>query len=418
MKKTIKKITTVGLALSCAGVFLATAAGCGKREDGNTVRISVWRPETETEFANEVAEAFKKANPDKKYSITFADHGAGDIATKILNDVENAGDVFSFPSDQLNKLVNGDALARLGGDTLEKIKRENSAESVDSATTNLEGEARTFAFPYTDNTFFLYYNKGILSEEDVKSLDGILAKCTSSKRFAMPMTDGWYNTSFYFGKGLGYSVTYDDALTETKITCDFGNETGKKVTKALQEVVNDTRVRADADDSKILAGFADGSVVAATTGIWNRNAIQGYLKENFGVAKLPTYTFARGESGEEQVQLVSFAGYKLIGVSKHSKNLGEAIRFAEFYTNEQNQIKHFEKSGLVPTNTAAKNNEKVRSDVCAAAITEQLKYTKTQKDVPSTLWTPMQALGNAMITGKGSFDLEKELAACVAAIRK
>lgn len=413
VKGKIKRIAAAYLAF--AGIF---AAGCGTGKDDGAISLVVWRAEADAGFANEVAEAFKKANPDKKYRFTFGNQGEGEVATKVLSDVENAADVFSFSSDQLNSLVNGDALARLGGDTLERLKQENAADAVDSATTDVGGEARTYAFPYTDNTFFLYYDASVFSAEDVKTLDGILAKCTSAKRFAMPLTDGWYNTSFYFGKGLGYEVTYDDALAEKKITCDFGNGTGKKVTRALQEVVVDSRVRPDADDSKIVAGFADGSVVAATSGVWNRNNIQGYLKDNFGVAKLPTYTFARGESGEEQVQLVSFAGYKLMGVSKHSKNLGEAIRFAEFYTNEENQLKRFEERGLVPTNTAAKENEKVQADACAAAITEQLGYTKTQKNVPSTLWTPMQALGNSMITAKGSFDLEKELAACVAAIEK
>ena len=68
----------------------------------------------------------------------------------------------------------------------------------------------------------------------------------------------------------------------------------------------------------------------------------------------------------------------------------------------------------------ARADEKVQSDVCARAITEQLKYSKTQKDVPSTMWIPMEGLGSAMVTGaqSGSFDLKAQLAACVKAIEK
>lgn len=394
------------------------AAGCWGKGSGDAVTLTVWRAEADKAFADEVARAYKEANPDKTYKFIFADQGEGEVATKVLNDVEKAADVFSFSSDQLGKLVNGDALSRIGGETLEKMKRENSAESVDSASVTIGGEERTYAFPYTDNTFFLYYDKSAFSEEDVRSLDGILAKCSASKRFAMPLNDGWYNTAFYFGKNLGYEVTYDDSLTETKITCDFGNDEGKAVTKALFETISDPRVRADADDSKIVAGFSDGSVIAAASGIWNKNSLQGYLGENFGVAKLPTYTLSRGTAEEEQVQLVSFAGYKLMGASKHSAHPAEAIRFAEFYTNEENQLRHFEMRGLVPTNARAKADERVQADECAQAITEQLRFTKTQKNVPTTLWLPMQALGNAMITGKNGFDLETELAACVRAIEK
>jgi arabinogalactan oligomer/maltooligosaccharide transport system substrate-binding protein len=266
----------------------------------------------------------------------------------------------------------------------------------------------------------LYYNKSVLTEADVASLDGILSKCSANKQFAMPFTDGWYNTSFYFGKGLGFSVEYDDHLAETKIECDFDNETGVAVTQAMWEYAKDSRVKADANDSKITAGFSDGSIIAAVSGTWNRTTIEEYLGENFAAAKLPTYTLNKGLAGEEQVQLVSFAGYKLMGVNNYSKNKTAAMDFAEFYTNRENQVKHFEMRGFVPTDTQARQDERVQADVCAKAITEQLKHSKTQLNVPSTLWVPMEGLGSAMITGaqNGSFDVSAQLKACVDAIKK
>ena len=234
------------------------------------------------------------------------------------------------------------------------------------------------------------------------------------------MDDGWYSTAFYFGKGLGYSVEYDESLAEKTIEVDFDNETGVKVTQAMFELVKDSRVKADADDSKITAGFNDGSIVAAVSGIWNKTTIEGYLGENFAAAKLPTYTFDKGKPTQEQVQLVSFAGYKLMGVNNYSKNKTDALEFAEFYTNEENQIKHFEQRGFVPTNEDAREDERVQADVCAKAITAQLAYSKTQKEVPSTLWVPMEGLGTAMIAGaqSGNFNLAAQLKACVDAIEK
>ena len=416
----MKKKWTFCMAAALALGYTGLAGSCGKSGGGKTV-ISVWCSQADQAFAKEVAEDFKTAHPDEKYDFRFAVQGENDIATKILNDVEAAADVYSFASDQITKLVNGDALARIGGERLNKLKAENSEKSVDSATVTLKGESHTYAFPYTDNTFFLYYNKSVLNETDVQSLDGILSKCSTTKKFAMPLNDGWYNTSFYFGANLGYTVQYDDALAETEITCDFDSAEGKKVTKALWEVVSDKRVMADADDSKISAGLSDGSVVAAVSGIWNKTAFSRYLGENFGVAKLPTYTLEKGTASERQVQLVSFAGYKLIGVNQYSKNKTAAMEFADFYTNKQNQIKRFEERGFVPTNTEAKASEKVQADACARAITAQLEHSKTQKDVPSTLWTPMQGLGNAMITAAvsgSSFNLETELTAYVNAIEK
>ncbi len=411
MKKSRKIIACAITAFSAFGLV-----GCGEScQNADDSKITVWVSEADKEFATQVVKDFKAANPDKNYNIVIDIQGENDVSTRVLKDVENAADVFSFVNDQLSKFINGDALAQIAGDRLQRIREGNAASAVDSASITVNGTEGVYGMPYTDNTFFLYYDKSVLNETDVQSIDGILSKCVSGKKFAYPMKDGWYTTAFYFGKELGYEVTYDENYAETNITCDFDNATGTAVTQAMWDLAKDTRVKADADDSKIIAGFNDGSIVAAVTGIWNKTAIEERLGENFAAAKLPTYTFNKGQVGEEQVQLISFAGYKLMGVNNYSKNKTAAMDFAEFYTNKENQIKHFEARGFVPTNEEARADAKVQADVCAKAITAQLAYSKTQKEVPSTLWIPMEGLGSAMITGaqSGNFDLAAQLKACV-----
>lgn len=407
--------------MACGAAFLASAlsVGCFMTDEADTIKLTVWVSEADKPFATTVAEEFKKQNPDKKYEIVIDIQGENDVATRVLNDVESAADVYSCLNDQLSKLINGDALARVAGERLERVEKVNDEAAIDSVTLTVNGTEGVYGMPYTDNTFFLYYDKSVFTEQDIASIDGILAKCSETKQFAFPMTDGWYTTSFFFGKGLGYEVTYDDSLAETNISCDFDGEEGRAVTQAIWTLAKDKRVKADANDSKITAGFHDGTVVAAVSGIWNRTTIEAYLGENFAAAKLPTYTYRNGDS-EEQVQLVSFAGYKLMGVNNYSENKTDAMDFAEFYTNRENQVKHFEERGFVPTDAEARADEKVQADICAKAITQQLRYSKTQKGVPSTLWTPMEGLGSAMVTGSqsGSFDVNAQLKACVAAITK
>ncbi len=415
MNKTIK-LTCGALALfSMLGVV-----GCKKDTAKDAIKLTVWVSEADKPFASAVVEQFKAKNPDKTYQFTIDIQGENDVATRVLNDVENAADVYSCANDQLPKLINGDALARIAGERLTRVTEANSAGAMESATVTVNGEKGVYGMPYTDNTFFLYYNKSVLTETDVQSIDGILSKCSASKQFAFPFIDGWYATSFFFGKNLGFSVTYDENLAETTITCDFANETGEAVTQTMWNYVQDPKVKADVNDSKITAGFNDGSIVAAVSGIWNKTTIESYLGDNFAAAKLPTYTFNKGTAQEEQVQLVSFAGYKLMGVNNYSKNKTDAMDFAEFYTNKENQIKHFEERGFVPTDVEARSSEKVQADVCAKAITQQLQYSKTQKDVPSTMWVPMEGLGTAMVTASkgGTFDLKAQLKACVDAIEK
>lgn len=415
MKKTVK--AACGLLALCSALS-ASGCSCMGAGDPNAIKLTVWVSEADRAFATQVVNDFKAANPDKKYNIVIDIQGENDVATRVLNDVENAADVYSCLNDQISKLINGDALAQIAGERLERVKEANSDDSMDSVTLTVNGKSGVYGMPYTDNTFFLYYDKSVLTETDVQSIDGILNRCEGNKKFAFPMTDGWYTSAFYFGKNLGYDVTYNASLAETNIVCEFDSDTGVQVTQAMWELVQDNRVKADADDSKITAGFHDGSIIAATSGTWNRTTIESYLGDNFAAAKLPTYTFAKGTANEEQVQLVPFAGYKLMGVNNYSKNKTDAMDFAEFYTNKENQIKHFEVRGFVPTDESARADERVQSDVCAKAITAQLAHAKTQKNVPSTLWVPLQGLGSAMITGaqSGNFDLRAQLKACVDAI--
>ena len=412
---------------ACGAMALISALSMGACMDsctgGNTdgaIKLTVWVSEADRSFAQKVAEEFKAKNPEKNYQFTIDIQGENDVATRVLNDVENAADVYSCINDQLPKLINGDGLARMAGDRLERVKKANSAGAMESVTIKIGDSEGVYAMPYTDNSFFLYYNKAALTETEVQSFDSILAKCTDKKQFAFPMADGWYTTSFFFGENLGYKVTYDENAAETNIECDFDSEKGKAVTQAMWGYVKNKGFKADANDSKITAGFNDGSIIAAVSGIWNRTTIEQYLGENFAAAKLPTYTLNKGLDSERQVQLVSFAGYKAMGVNNYSKHKTDAMDFAEFYTNRENQIKHFEERGYVPTDVEARQNEKIQSDTCAKAITEQLQFSKTQKDVPSTLWVPMEGLGSAMITGaqSGNFDLAAQLKACVNAIKK
>ena len=414
----MKRILKTTCALLALGVGVG-AVGCTS-DMGDTIKLTVWVSEGDKAFTQQVVDEFKAKHPDKNYDIVVDIQGENDVATRVLNDVENAADIFSYSNDQLSKFINGDALARVAGERLNRIKQANFEGAIDAATARVDGEDGVYGMPYTDNTFFLYYNKAVLTETDVQSLDGILSKCTAGKQFAFPMTDGWYSSAFYFGKGLGYEVQYDDNLAETSITCDFDNATGTAVTKAMWNYVKDARFKADANDSKIVAGFNDGSIVAAVSGIWNKTTIQGYLGDNFAAAKLPTYTLNKGTAQEEQVQLTAFAGYKLMGVNNYSKHKTDALDFAEFFTNKENQVKHFKARGFVPTDKEAREDEAVKNDPCAKAITDQLNYSKTQKGVPSTLWIPMEGLGAAMITGaqSGNFDLNAQLKACVDAIEK
>ena len=158
MKKRVKAVCGA-LAICAAFSAVGCTDGCMNGGDANAIKLTVWVSEGDKAFATSVAEEFKSKNPDKSYNIVIDIQGENDVATRVLNDVENAADVFSCSNDQLSKLINGDALARIAGERLDRVEDANSDDAMDAVTLNVKGQEGVFGMPYTDNTFFLYYNK-------------------------------------------------------------------------------------------------------------------------------------------------------------------------------------------------------------------------------------------------------------------
>ncbi len=408
-----------GLCLALGAVMsLAAFAACGNQGDpdqntgtGEKVTLVVWLPREDQAFGQEVAKAFKAAHPEKEYKIQFGEQSESDASNALLNDVKNAPDCVAFASDQLYSLINGGALNPVLGDRLTALKSENTADAVDAATATVNGEEITYAYPFTDNTTFLYYNKSKFNENDIKTLDGILEKCSASERFAFPLGDAFYSSSFFFGAGLGYEVERDEAFGETKVTTDIGGERGMAVGRAMYDLAKDPRFYGESNDSKLVSSFQEGSAIAGVSGIWNKTAIEKALGDNFAAAPLPTYTL-----DGEQVPMKAFAGYKLFGVCHFSGHKAEAHDFAQFFTSYEMQIKHFEARGYNPTNIQAMESEAVKNDMCVKAIQGTLANTHTMKGVPSTWWDPVGTFGTAMFTA--GFDLNAQLSALVGSIQK
>ena len=433
----MKKLRILSLALALLMLVMALAA-CNKDNNDNNVQpgektkvtLTVWGSQEDQEMLKEMCAAFAAANPDKEYKFLFGVQGEGDAADKVLNDVTSGPDVFSFASDQINKLIAGGALARVGGEYETFVKENNSATSVDAATITVNGENQLFAYPMTeDNTLFLYYDKSVISADNVKTLGDLLdaAQAAGRKVHFKLNDDGWYLSSFFFAyPELKYDVTYNENMTETGVSLNYNNAQGLAVMKALVQYVNHPALVIQTDDSKLIAGFtpdAEGNVEAAAgvSGTWNAQSIQGLLGDNMGVAKLPTV-----EIGGEERQLTTYMGCKLIGVNGYSQNKGEAHKLAQWLTNEQNQMKRFETRGFGPSNKVVAASTAVQNNPVIAAVMEQAKYSRAQKSVPGNYWTPMGALITPFIERKEAgtllaytdAELQELLDALVAQIRK
>ena len=406
----MKKFKIFAIIAAILVLCLALGSCGGGKEEGDggeqktKITLTVWGAEEDQKMLKAMCAAYAEANPDKEYKFLFGVQSESDAADKVLNDVTSGPDVFSFASDQINKLYAGGALARVGGAIEENVKNINTASSIDAATITINGEDQLYAYPCTeDNTLFLYYDKSVIGEDDIDTLDDLLDAAQAAGRtvhFKLN-DDGWYLSSFFFAVDeLGYNVTYDNKMVETAVDINYNNEKGLAVMRALANYINHPALVIQTDDSKLIAGLtpnADGKVevAAGVSGTWNAASIEGLLGENMGVAKLPTVKI-----GGEDKQLTTYMGCKLVGVNGFSQNKAEAHKLAQWLTNEQNQLIRFQTRGFGPSNKVVAASEAVQSDPVISAVVEQAQYSRAQKSVPSQYWTPMGALVTPFIAMK------------------
>ena len=387
------------LAFALAAMMRFGLAASGLAE-GETVTLKVWGSQEDQELLGVLVENFKAANPDTTWDISLGVVGEPDAKARYLEDPAAAADVFAFSNDQLLDLVNADALYEVTRN-LDAIVAANSAGSIESAT--LDGVL--YGYPMTaDNGYFLYYDKSVLSEEDVQTLDGILAKANEAgKKVFMDVSNGWYIASFFLGAGCTLGLDENG-----KQTCDFNNEAGVAAGEAIRAFTADPAFLTG-DDSVLTGGMGD-TICAGVSGTWNAAAIQEKLGENYAACKLPTFTL-----NGEQVQMSSFIGTKLIGVNTQTAHPVEAMMLAEFLTNEEAQQLRFEMREIGPSNSNVAASEEVQANIALAALAEQSQYGVSQKYVLGNFWTPSEAFGLAM-ENQSTDDMQSLLDSMVAQI--
>lgn len=384
------------LSLLAGGVLAASAiagfTGCG--DDGEVIRLTVWGSASQTETLTQMAEQFKEANSDKKYDIKIGISEEDMAYSNVSKDPSAAADVYTYSNDQLIPLLRVGALARIGGNNLTAVKANNSKESVASGSLNYGTEdERVYGYPYaSDNGYFMFYDKSVLTEQDVATLESIISVCESkNKKIGWALDVPWYVAGWFFSFGGTYSVEYDynANYAEKSVDIDFNNENGIKASKAIAKLTSSKAFAGKGtDDNIITTGFNTKQMAVAVSGTWNAKKLQGILGENYGVCKLPTVNI----DGED-TQLYSFRGYKLFGVNPHCANAAEAHKLAAFLSSGDMQKTRFEKHLIGPTDTAVASLDAVKNDATFAALNAQSVYAVEQTSVPSNFWEPLKNYG-------------------------
>ena len=383
------------LAAATAGAAAVggTMSGCSDGGSEN-VRLMVWSPSLDQakdsgEWLQTCCNRFAELHPE--WDITYV-YGVVDetaAGTTISQDTEASADVFMFTNDVLNNLIDAGAMAKFGGIYADEIKATNSEALLASLTV----DDYIYGVPFTTNTWFMYYDKSVFTEEDIKSLDAMLTKGVVS----FPFTNSWYLPAFYFGNGC---TLFGDG-TQEELGADFGGDNAVEVTNYLIDLYNNPNFVVDADGSG-LAGMRDGSIKAMFTGSWDAAALKEILGDNMGVAALPTFTL----NGEEK-QMYAYAGSKAIGVNVHSKYMVQAIQLAIYLGGAEAQQLHYDLRTVIPCNTELLADPAIASDELVAAQNETFDRTSILQPFVASMsncWTPVENLGKGIRSGTITHD--------------
>lgn len=386
----MKRLLSLFLALVAVTPLFA---GCRKNntDDENpnntdipSVTLKVWGAQDDQAMIRDMCNAFAQAHPDKKYNFTYGVVGEGEAKNIFLDDPDAAADVFHFANDQIADLVNAGALAQIGGTYRTAVEEENLTGAVDAA---MVGD-KLYAFPATaDNGYFLYYNKAVF-EQAPNTLSEILSLCTDGRKFAMKVSDSWYLASFFLTAGCSFSE-------DKKI--DFNSENGLAAARAINALCRDPRfVNFGADyDPSIIAGFGDGSVIAAVSGTWNAEKIAAEIgEENLGATKLPVIEIEGVEA-----QMIGFGGYKLVGVNAGTRHPEDAVKLAAWLTNEENQLKRLRERSMAPANKKVAEDPTMVENPALSALSEQMPYAVSQNNVPASYWVAAEGFGTDLVAG-------------------
>ena len=392
----------LGLA-ACGGTETTTTTGAagGNQTTGvgtaepEAISLKVWGPQAELGENNDgwlpqMCEAFDEAHPEWDITFTYEVCGEGDAGTNVTKDPTVAGDIYFFANDQLGTLLQANAIARLGGEVETQVKEDNSQGIVDSVSV----DGALYGVPFTTNTWFMFYNTEMFTEEDVKSLDTMLEKCKGS----FPLTTGWYFGSFYVANG----GTFFGDGTDASKGIDFAGDKGVAVTKYLVELSKNANFVNDADGAG-MSGLKDGSVGAIFSGTWDTANVKEALGEKWAAAPAPTYTL----DGEAK-QIAPFGGSKAIAVNPNSAQPKAASLLAAYLATPEAQLAHYEFNGTAPVSTELlENNETIKADQsCAAAVATVAEIAVTQPSIPEmgSYWGAAESMAKAIVNGEVTAD--------------
>lgn len=372
-------------------------SGDAATETKDPITLKVWESTAgPDEFIKQAGTAFTAKYPN--ITIEYINVELGDSSTQIaLDGPAGVGpDLFAAPHDKLGELVTGGhILATANPDTVK-------GAVLGACSTALTYDGTMFGYPVSAETYALFYNKALITEDQVPTTWDELV--TFSETFNAA-NSGKYG--FMMDVGNGYYTIIFTTSDDNRLFGPNGNDTtntninsaasvkGMEFFQGLRSILDIPA--ADLTTSICDAAFASGNVAMYITGLWNIANFET-AGVDFGVAPLPSLP-------GNTTPVASFSGTRAMFVSAYSNYPEEAALFGEFLLSEEMQQLRFKITGSLPS-----INTTVDSPYIGGFL-KQLDYAFPMPSIPqmSAFWDAMNATSANIWDGTA---IQAELDAC------
>lgn len=361
------------------------------------ITLKVWAPQEEQtsydgygdSLLAYMCDAFNEAHPEWNITFEYGVVSEADAKKEVSKDPEACADVFMFASDQLAYMVESGMIAPISLYQDEVTEANGGADAGAIKAATFDG--LIYGVPFTPNSWFMYYDSSKYTEEEVLSLDTMMAKDLGegTSNFCIDIDNGWYLASFFFAGGCSL---FGDNGTDPSV-CTFNDANGLAVGNYVSTLATNPKFMLETDNgANAIEGFTNGTLGAWCSGTWNAESVQKALGDNYAATKLPTININGTDS-----QLKSFADYKYIGVSMNPEGdqMAAAQALATYLGGEECQKIRFEARSIAPTVTTLVSDPEVSANVAVAALSNQSQFTQFQSTITqmNQFWAPAEAFG-------------------------
>lgn len=381
------------------GVLLT---GCGPQESGSdgsesgrSDKLVIWEDKEKAIGIEEAVAEFEKEH-DVTVEIVEKNYAQQLEDLRLDGPAGSGPDVFTMPGDQMGSAVAEGLVKEIAVDeTLQSTYTESAMQSQ-------MVEGKVYGLPKAVETTMLYYNKALISEDELpEDLEGWFNYSKEVRQgeqygFLALFDQTYYANSvlsgyggYVFGKNSDGTFNPEDIGLNNEGAVEGANE----IKRFYDEKLFPSGLVGEQGINVIESLFTEGKAAAIISGPWNLEPFET-AGVDYGIASLPK--LSNGEN------MRAFIGVKSYNVSTFSKNAELAEELVKYLSSEEVSKVRYEKTKEVPAVKALAEDQEVMESDASKAIAEQSQFSDLTPGIPemNEVWKPTDAALQTIATGK------------------